>query len=43
MKYTYKRLTIDSYIHTLYKDGLQHSSVLSVDEIRNRVESIAYI
>jgi len=40
MKYTYKRLTIDSYIHTLYEDGLQHSSVLSADEIRNRVESI---
>ncbi|MEA3499105.1 MAG: Abi family protein [Campylobacterota bacterium] len=40
MKYTYKRLTLDSYLTSLYEDGFNKSSKLNDNEIKNSIENI---
>lgn len=40
MKYTYKILTIDSYLETLYKDGFNKSSKFDNDELENLISTI---
>lgn len=40
MKYEYKTLEVDTYIDSLYEDGLQKSSTLTHDEIKNIVLDI---
>ncbi len=40
MKYVYKKLTIDSYLASLYHDGFKHSSKHSEEELKNIILNI---
>ncbi len=40
MEYKYKKLNVDMYTDSLYKDGLQKSKLLTQDEIKNTILNI---